>query len=231
VTRTAATVAVAALCAVLVGTTGGAVRLVAGLVLCLYLPGRLAVEALFPCLDPVLRVVLAAALSLGTTMAVGLAVAASGLGFRAGTVAGALFGCCLLFAAGTWRHRGLRRGRMPTLPRPGWHWLAAVPAVLLGILLVVQVGAAARYQPARYTELALVQETPLAATVAVDSREAGPVGYRYEERADGVVRHTVRFALAPGQRRQFAVSRAGAGRIEVRLYRGDDGTPYRYLVF
>jgi hypothetical protein len=180
----------------------------------------------------VLRTVLTAALSLGTTMVVGLALAATGLGFRTGTGASGMFAGCLLFAAAAVRHRR-SPAWPPILPRPRWHWFAAVPAALLCGVLVVQIGATVRYRPAGswYTELALAGETGHDATVVVDSRERGTLDFRYEERVDGVVLYTTGFALAPGERRQFTVSRAGAVRIEIRLYRGDDNTPYRYLIF
>jgi hypothetical protein len=114
-------------------------------------------------------------------------------------------------------------------PHPRWRWLAAAPAVALGVVLAVQLHGY-RAAGSWYTELAVVGETGSGATVVVHSRERHTTGFRYETRAGGAVVQTARFSLAPGERREFTVSRADRGRVEVRLYRADDRTPYRYLV-
>jgi hypothetical protein len=81
----------------------GPPRFVAGAVLCLYLPGRLAVLALFGRrVDPALGLTLTIALSLAATMLVGFAAAVA-LRVEAPVVAFALFGLCALLAAAAGR--------------------------------------------------------------------------------------------------------------------------------
>ena len=209
-----------------------AARLAAGLVLSLYLPGALAVAALFRRrVDPVLRVVLSIALSLAATMFVGLVVATVRLGFGAGTVSAGLLAACLLLAAAARVRRPSTSKRLPALtPRIPWrHVLAGAPALALTVLLVVAIAASTRYRSADsyYTELA-AQRSGGGTVVVVACHERRSLRYRYEERVDGAVSRTERFALRPGQRVQFAVS-GPTGHVDVTLYREDASGPYRRL--
>jgi hypothetical protein len=210
--------------------TWGAIRIAAGLVLSLYLPGALAVAALFRRrVDPCLRVVLSVALSLATTMLVGLVVASTRLGFGAGTVWAGLLAMCVPLGVVTVIRRPSKRLARFT-PRIRWrHVLAGAPALALTVLLVVAIAAATRYRStdSYYTELA-AHRSGSATVVVVASHERHSVRYRYEERADGGVSRTERFALRPGQRVQFAVS-GPTGHVEVMLYRDDVSGPYRRL--
>jgi O-antigen/teichoic acid export membrane protein len=152
--RPLAFAALAALCAAAVavgslappqgraGTAVAAARVVAGLVLCCYLPGRLAVGLLLPRLggaahggaahgaeagsgragsgDGILGATLTLALSLVATMLVGLGITATGHRPDALGVAAGQLGACVLLAA-AWYARARRGGRAgrPSVPAPG----------------------------------------------------------------------------------------------------------------
>jgi uncharacterized membrane protein len=205
-------------------------QIAAGLVLTLYLPGTLAVAALFrERLDPYLRVVLSIALSLVTTMLIGLVVASTRLGFGASTVSAGLLAMCVLLAVVAAIRRPSKR-LARSMPRIRWrHVLAGVPVLVLTVLLVVAIVAAARYRSADsyYTELD-ADRSGGGTVVIVACHERHSMRYRYEERVDGGVSRTERFALQPGQQVQFAVS-GSTGHVEVTLYRDGLSGPYRRL--
>jgi uncharacterized membrane protein len=248
--RTVALACAAVACAGLAAFTGGPVRYLAGIALCLYLPGRLAVLALFvdaeysgsrprssqavvlaahDSPDRYLRAVLIGPLSLAATTLAGLGVAAVGRGFRPVLVCAAVLAQCLLLAAVS---IGRRYRAEPGSPgfwrpavRPRWAWLATLPAVVLTGVLVWQVVETARWRSPEsyYTEFA----TADAGAVMVHSRERTAVDFRFEVRLDGQVLQSIEFRLAPDGRRLFPVPETG--RTEVRLYRDGRTAPYRHL--
>ncbi|GIJ46350.1 hypothetical protein Val02_32360 [Virgisporangium aliadipatigenens] len=229
--RSVALAAVAVVCAVLAALTDGPVRYLAGAALCLYLPGRLAVLAMFvdhASPDRYLRAVLIGPLSLVATAAAGLAVAALGRGFRPVPVCATLLAQCLLLAAVSIGRRYRDSPGAPGFWRPGvrprWSWLAALPAVALTGVLVWQVAEAARYRSPEsyYTELAAADP----GTVRVRNRERTAQDYRLEVRQDGRVTETTEFRLEPDGVRLVPVPPEGA---EVRLYRNGETAPYRHL--
>jgi hypothetical protein len=183
---------------------------------------------------------LSAALSLAIAMLVGLAIAVSGGQIDAAAVAAGLFAVCVPLAGG-WAVRARRgsapepavNGTHPPARRPGaaLRWLAAVPAVLLTVLLVVQVVAVARYRTpdSYYTELSAGPARADVWVVVAHSRERTTVRFRFEETVDGSTVSTTEFWLSPGGRMEFAVARREAGRVEVRLYRAGEGPAYRRL--
>jgi hypothetical protein len=207
----------------------GPAQFVAGLVLSMYLPGRLAVAVLLPEADRYLRLTLTFALSLAATALVGLVVAATRTGFAPAHVANGLAGLCVLLAVAA--AVGEQGSPAAAPPRASW---AALPAVVLTVVLVAQLVAATRHRgpDSYYTQLALVPAgTGGSATVEVYSRERDAVGFRYEERAGGAVLRAVDFMLLPGERRTFELSTSDGTRKEVLLFRDGQRAPYRRLVF
>jgi hypothetical protein len=224
-------------CAAVVLLTGGGARFAAGLVLGLYLPGRLAVLALFGrAADRVLAAVLTVALSLGAAMLVGLGAAATGR-LEPAWVAVGLACLCLVFGgvalvradAHADEELAADGDGEPDPDRPRWRWrygLAALPVAALTALLVVQIGLAVRHRTvdSYYTELSVDPGRPV---VTVRSFERDVIEYRYEERVDGLLVRASRFTLAPGQRADVTVSGDESARVELLLFRGDESTPYR----
>src|SRR4051812_37557785 len=88
-------VAVAALCGVLALVAPAPVRFGAGVLLALYLPGRLAVLALLPGRPGLLGHVLTVPLSLAVCALVGFSLAGTRAGFHPPLVVGALVASCL----------------------------------------------------------------------------------------------------------------------------------------
>jgi hypothetical protein len=186
-------------------------------------------------------VVLVNTLSLAATTTVGLAVAASGAGFRPLPVGGALVAMCLVLEGVAF----VRRNPVPALPGSSPYlrrarlvpWpvaFASIPALVLTLLLVVQVAGAARYRSADsyYTQLSLepARAPGAAASVVVSNRERTVSAYRYEERIGGTLLRTRYFTLEPGEARTLAApSRPADAHVEVRLYRAGESTPYRWL--
>jgi hypothetical protein len=98
-------------------------------------------------------------------------------------------------------------------------------------VLAVQVTAYVRHRPADsyYTELSVVAVGG-SPTVRVDSRERSSENFRCEQRLDGVLVRQDRFALRPGRRILLPVTPAGAGKVEIRLFRGTEASAYRRLI-
>jgi hypothetical protein len=107
------------------------------------------------------------------------------------------------------------------------HWWAALPALALTALLVVQLVAATRHRTpdSYYTEFAIEPS----GTVLVHSRERAETRFRYEVRVGGAVRQSAGFTLRPGERREFPLALAPEERADVRLYRAGEDQPYRRL--
>ena len=232
---TLALLALACLCASATVAFTGPVRTVSGLMLALFLPGRLAVDALFQRrgdVDRWLRAVLTVVLSLITVMAVGLTIGLARLGFGAATVAIGLLIACVAIAAPTLMRRhpeSMTRPRLRLRRFSSRYALAALPAAALTVLLIVQIAAAThrRGPDSYYTELGLGPS----ATVTVHSLEKGATSYRYVVRSGGSVRASVRFSLRPGEHRTFILpSSPSAGRLDVLLYTGTHSAPYRRLI-
>jgi hypothetical protein len=233
-------------CSALVATGWEPARAIGGALLACYLPGRLALGALRQPgarFDPALDHVLAVGLSIVATMLLGAVAAGFGLGFTGRRMAllSAALSAALGFAA--LGRTGL--GRRPvatdrTAPAgPGgaprwfspWVALAALPALALSAVLAVQVTAHIRHRPANsyYTELSVVAVGG-SPTVQVHSLERSPENFRCEQRLDSVLVRQDRFALRPGRRILLPVTAAGAGRVEIRLFRGTEASAYRRLI-
>ena len=224
----------AAACATVVSFVGGPARFAAGAVLALYLPGQLAVLAMRRATgrDGVLAATLVVPLSIAATAAVGFVVAAAGLRFEPAVVGWLLVAVCLplAVAAALARRRGPQPPPGPQPARvPGVralrHWWAALPALALTALLVVQLVAATRTPDSYYTEFAIEPS----GTVLVHSRERAETRFRYEVRVGGAVRQSAGFTLRPGERREFPLALAPEERADVRLYRAGEDQPYRRL--
>ena len=254
--RIVALTCLALACSALVATGWEPARAVGGALLACYLPGRLALGALRrpgARSDPALDHTLAVALSLVATMLLGAVAAGFGLGFTGSRMAllsavlSATVGLAALCRTGLGR-TGLGRtglGRMPVAAdtaapagpagAPSWFspWvaLAALPALALSAVLAVQVTAYIRHRPANsyYTELSVVAIGGPAA-VRVDSRERSSENFRCEQRLDGVLVRQDRFALRPGRSILLPVTPAGAGRVEIQLFRGTEASAYRRLI-
>jgi hypothetical protein len=234
--------ATAGACTTAVVTFGGPARLIGGLPLALFVPGELEVLTLFPTLRPAdryLRAILAVVLSFGTTMLVGLVIVVSRLAFDAKTVSVGLLAASVVLTASVFMRppratHGHSQHRPFAFPkRLGWrHVLASIPVLLVTILLITQVAGAARHRvpDSYYTELGLGPAHASASTVTVHSLERKTMDYRIEVLAGSIVEESKRFALRPGQHRQFGLSSLPLGRIEVRLYIGTAITPYRDLI-
>jgi uncharacterized membrane protein len=234
-------VAMAAVSAISVIIFGGPIQIVAGLFLSLYLPGQLAVDALLPSqsFDKYLRALLTAALSLATTMLVGLVIAVVRLKFDA-TIAslGLLIACVCLAGAALARAMrradgeedvvGSARRRRVTWP----YVLASLPALALTVLLATQLVGALHHRVADsyYTELGVGPSQGRESTILVRSLERKSMDYRYELRIGNTVAQSTRFSLQPGQRRQFTLLKPSVGRIEVRLFLGEQRSPYRDVI-
>jgi hypothetical protein len=230
-------VAAALGCAALALLASGPPRFVAGVLLGLVLPGRLAVVALLPSRPGLLGHVLTVPLSLATCATVGLVVAGTRHGFHPVLVVAGLAAACLLLAciATVRRYRrqdrrvrsaGFGVGPIGSL-RPRVWWLAAVPTLALSAFLVVQLAAATHHRTADsyYTEFAVE-----GSDVVVRSREREAVHFRYEASQGGVVVQSAEFNLRPGEQARFALYPAPGARVEARLYRAGAGTPYRRLI-
>lgn len=257
--RIAALTCLALACSALVATGWEPARAVGGALLACYLPGRLALGVLRPPgarPDPALDLVLAVALSLVATMLLGAVAAGFGLGFtdsRMSLLSAALSAALGLAALGRTDpdlgdlgrtdlgRTGLGRTPAATAaltestgvprrfsPRVA---LAAVPALALSAVLAVQVTAYIRHRPvdSYYTELSVVAVGG-PATVQVNSRERATQTFRCEQWSDGVLVRQDRFALRPGRSILLPVAPAGAGRIEIRLFRGTQASAYRRLI-
>jgi hypothetical protein len=229
-------------CAAAVAAMPGPPRVAAGAVLCLFLPGRLAVLALVgPRVEPALRLTLTIALSLAATMLVGFAAAVARR-VDPTVVAFGLLGVCALLAAGVSRRRAadstmdedpLTEDASPAA-RPA-RWLAvaaAVPLVALSAVLAVRVVDAARYRSpdAYFTELSVESGGPGRPAAVVRSRERDTTTFSYEERRDGSVVQTARVTLRPGERTTIDVLSPLPGRVELVLYRAGHAGAYRRVI-
>jgi len=245
--------AAAAACAAIVTVSGGPVRFAAGLVLALCLPGSLGVLVLRRDTgrDGVFVAALVVPLSIAATAAVGLLVAAAGWSFRPAVVGWLLAAVCLALgvAAASTGPRAARPEPRAARPEPRaarpepraarpepraarasryWrYWWAALPALALTVVLVLQLGAATRQRTpdSYYTEFAIQPS----GSVLVHSRERATTRFRYEVRVGGTVRQSAGFSLRPGERREFPLRLGPDERADVRLYRADGDEPYRRL--
>jgi hypothetical protein len=212
-----------------------------------YLPGRLALGAMHrpgARSDHALDHALAVALSLVATMLLGAFAAGLGLGFAGSRMA--LLSAALSTVLGLAALRRtdpdpdgtasaptaapLEPTARPRLFSP-WVALAALPALALSAVLAVQVTAYVRHRPAdsHYTELSVVAVNGQS-TVQVNSRERATENFRCEQRRDGMLVRQDRFTLHPGRRIQLPVTPAGAGRVEIKLFRGTEANAYRRLI-
>ena len=245
-TRIVALTGLALACSALVATGREPARAVGGALLACYLPGRLALSALRrpgTRSEPALDHLLAVALSLVATMLLGAVAAGFGLGFTGSRMA--LLSAALSAALGlaAFRRTDLDRGGPPTATAtatestrgPRWFSpsvaLAAVPGLALSAVLAVQVTAYVRHRPADsyYTELSVVAVGGPAA-VQVNSRERSSVNFRCDQRLDGVLVRQDRFALHPGRSIRLPVTPAGAGQVEIQLFRGTETSAYLRLI-
>jgi hypothetical protein len=230
--QTALLCCAAAGCALLVGTAGGVLRFVAGLLLTTALPGGLAVTLVttrFRGDRRLWNAALVVPLSLAVSALAGALIAVSGVGFRPATVASALLVCCLLVGA-----VALVRNRDGA--KVSWRWpvvrptavLAAVPVLALTALLAVWVVAATHDRNAEsyYTELAAESTT----SILVHSHERATMRFRLETTVDGEWRDSAEFTLGPGESTRFSVA-AGGGHARARLYVAGHSTPYRQITF
>jgi len=224
--------AAAAACAAIVTVSGGPVRFAAGLVLALCLPGSLGVLVLRRDTgrDGVFVAALVVPLSIAATAAVGLLVAAAGWSFRPAVVGWLLAAVCLALgvaAASTGPRAARPEPRAARASRYWRYWWAALPALALTVVLVLQLGAATRQRTpdSYYTEFAIQPS----GSVLVHSRERATTRFRYEVRVGGTVRQSAGFSLRPGERREFPLRLGPDERADVRLYRADGDEPYRRL--
>ena len=249
--RIAALTCLALVCSALVATGWQPARAVGGVLLACYLPGRLALGALRrpgDRSDHALHHALAVALSLVATMLLGALAAGLGIGFAGSRMAllsaalSTVLGLAALrrtnpdpdpdgtASAPTATSAPMEPTGMPRLFSP-WVALAALPALALSAVLAVQVTAYVRHRPAdsHYTELSVVAVGGQS-TVQVNSREHGTENFRCEQRRDGVLVRQDRFTLRPGRSIQLPVTAAGAGRVEIKLFRGTEANAYRRLI-
>jgi hypothetical protein len=237
-TRPLALLALAGLCAAVVVLAGGPLRIVAGAVLGLYLPGRLAVLALFGRrVEVALGVTLTIALSLAALMLTGFA-AALARRVEAPVVAAGLVGLCALLAAAAGRRtadddapevsnleRPRRPARMLTVA-------AAVPLLALSALLAVRVADTVRHRSpdSYYTELSLESSGSGRPVAVVRSLERATTTFWYEERRDGAVVQAAQFTLRPGERTTIGLVSPLPGHVELVLYRADRAGAYRRVI-
>jgi hypothetical protein len=240
--RIVALTCLALACAAFVASGWEPARAVGGALLACYVPGRLALAALRrpgARSDPAIDHVVAVGLSLVATMLVGALVAGFGLGFTGSRMAllsavlSAGLGLAALIRTGV--------GPMPVDAEAGaiagpkwfspWVALAALPALVLSAVLAVQLTAYVRHRPATsyYTELSVVAVggPPV---VQVHSRERSAETFRCDQRLDGVLVRQDRFTLHPGRSIRLPLTQAGAGRVEIQLFRGAKGAAYRRLI-
>lgn len=243
--RVVALACLALVCSALVAIGWEPTRAVGGALLACYLPGRLALDVLRrpgARSDPALDHVVAVGLSLVATMLLGAVAAAFGLGFTGGRMA--LLSAALSSALGLAALGRTGPGRAPataaavpsgpagapTWFRP-WVALAALPAIALSAVLAVQVTAYVRDRPGAsfYTELSVVAVGD-PAMVRVESRERSSESFRCDQRLDGVLIRQDRFTLEPGRSILLPLTRSGAGRVEILLFRGAEASAYRRLI-
>ena len=241
--RIVALTCLALVCSALVAIGWEPTRAVGGALLACYLPGRLALGVLRrpdARSDPALDHVVAVGLSLVATMLLGAFAAVFGLGFTGGRMAllsAALCSALGLAALGrtgpgpaTAAAAPSGAAGAPTWFRP-WVALAAIPAIALSAVLAVQVTAYVRHRPAAsfYTELSVVAVGG-PAMVRVESRERSSESFRCDQRLDGVLMRQDRFTLGPGRSILLPLTRSGAGRVEILLFRGTEASAYRRLI-
>jgi uncharacterized membrane protein len=220
------------------------VRMAAGLMLTLILPGVAVGNALLPELaatEPWIRLLVSVALSLAVTSACALVLALLG-------VAGSTVGLPVAVAATGLVAAGLaaipRFGPEHAPPRPLW---MAMPAVLLlaGILAGVWIGrAAAPAVASPFTVFSVVgpdgtvESLPrsagcagLTVTLSVASHENGEQTYEVWEAAAGAVRLLTTLHLAPGASADVPVTLPATqvGKVTFELRRNGGQTPYRSL--
>jgi hypothetical protein len=241
--RVVALACLALVCSALVAIGWEPTRAVGGALLACYLPGRLALGVLRrpdARSDPALDQVVAVGLSLVATMLLGAVAATFGLGFTGSRMA--LLSAALSAALGLAALGRTGPGRVPAAAarsRPAgasmwfrpWVALAALPAIALTTVLAVQVTAYVRHRPAAsvYTELS-VMAVGGPEMVRVESRERSSVSFRCDQRLDGVLMRQDRFTLEPGRSILLPLTRSGAGRVEVLLFRGTEASAYRRLI-
>jgi hypothetical protein len=223
--------------AAVVVAAAGPPRWIAGAVLCLYLPGRLAVLALpGRRLDPVLGLALTIALSLAATMSVGFGAAVARR-VEAPAVALGLFGLCAVLAAVAARQPAVEHvSHVDTSParRPARLLTvgAAIPLVVLLALLAVRVTDAVRSTSpdSHYTELSVEMSGPGQPAAVVRSLEPATTTFSYEQRRDGTVVRTARFTLHPGERTTIDLVGPLSGRVELILYKAGHAGAYRRVI-
>jgi hypothetical protein len=219
-------VVAASVCTAVVSLAGGPARLVAGLVLALVIPARLAVLALFADRDPerrLLRLTLAAPLGLAVCTVAGAEVAVLRPGFHPAASALALLLACAALAV-----VALIRSRPSapfSLPLSRVVVLCALPALVLSGFAGWRVAVFARSPGPAYTEFALDS----ANSVQVRSHERATRRFRLEMTVDGQVSETAGFDLRPGETARFVV--AGGGSVRARLFVAGQASPYRELSF
>lgn len=195
-------------------------RVVAGLSLCLVLPGHLATLALAPRAGDLgrrTRLVVAVALSVVTTMAVGLVTAAT-VGVDGVSVALGLGAVCLALTL-----VGLVRADRRWPPVRSRPWPARRLVILLPLVLVAAAFAAVALRAAGgpsatgFTELAVEPQGNGLVAVAT-SHEHATIGFRYQVLVGGRTARTGAIALQPGERRELTLPAPHGRRLEVRLY-------------
>jgi uncharacterized membrane protein len=204
-------------------------RVVAGLSLCLLFPGHLATLALAPGAGDLgrrTRLVVAVALSVVATMAVGL-VAAASVGVGSGPVALGLGAACLALTLVGLVRADRRRPPARSRPWPVRRLVILLPLVLAAAAFAaVALRAAGGPSAAGFTELAVEPHGNGLVAVAT-SHEHATIGFRYQVRVAGRTARTGAMALQPGERRELTLPAPRGRRLEVLLYAPGRPGPYR----
>jgi hypothetical protein len=204
-------------------------RTVAGLALCLLLPGYLASLALAPRvgdLGPRSRLVVAVALSVVATMAVGL-VAAATVGVGSASVGLGLGAACLTLTLAGLVRADRRRPPVRSGPWPARRLVILLPVVLAGVAFAaIALRAAGGPSATGFTELAVEPRGNRLVAVAT-SHEHATIGFRYQLLVGGRPARAGAIALRPGERRELPLPAARGRRLEVRLYAPGQPGPYR----
>ena len=195
-------------------------RVVAGLFLCLLLPGHLTTLALAPRVGDLgrrTRLVVAVALSVVATMAVGL-VAAASVGVGSGSVGLGLGAVCLALTMVGLVHADRRWSPVGSRPWPARRLVILLPLALgAAAFAAVTLRAAGGPSATGFTELTVESRGNGLVAVAT-SHEHATIDLRYQLLVGGRPARSGATALRPGERQELPLPAARGRRLEVRLY-------------
>jgi hypothetical protein len=201
---------------------------VAGLFLCLLLPGHLATLALAPRVGDLgrrIRLVVAVAFSVVATMAVGL-VAAASIGVGSGSVGLGLGAVCLALTMVGLVHADRRWSPVRSRPWPARRLVILLPLALAAAFAAVTLRAVGGPSATGFSELTVESRGNGLVAVAT-SHEHATIDFRYQLLVGGRPARAGVIALRPGERRELPLPAARGRRLEVRLYVAGRPGPYR----